>query len=751
MGVAVFLFTDIEGSTRLWADNPAEMGPALARHDQLLSEVVKALGGELFKHTGDGVAAVFPSVSPAVQAAAAAQQKLGREKWGAIRAVRVRMAIHAGEAEQREGDWFGPALNRTARLMGIGHGGQVLLSGPAHELVSDQPLPGCSFVDLGFHRLRDLSRSEHVWQLVGDGLERSFPPLRSFDGSRGQLPTQTTSFVGRQAELEQVGGDLASWRLVTLVGPGGVGKTRLAAQMAVNLVNKFPDGVWMFELAGLNSPDGLEASMLATLGRVGTAVSNPRQELLDMVRSWRALLIMDNCEHLLRSVAELTSDLMAAGLELTVLATSREPLHVPGERVVPVAPLPVADEAVELFVDRAAALRPSFVAGGENHEAVLRICQHLDGMPLAIELAAARTVAMTPAEIDRRLDQRFRLLSERHREGDRHGSLQRVVDWSYDLLDEEARQFFGRLSVFSGNFDADAAHVVCGSDDEFVTIDMLAGLVDKSLVVATAQGSRTSYRLLETMRQYGAGRLVGDDEKRLQDRHGEYFADLTERAWDGMRGRHSQDWLELLDDEFDNVRAAWERALQAQNVDQMVRIAGGLFMYNHTRRLPEIYGWVEEALALPGSYRHRLGRHARLHWAYGIYMNGDRATSEAEIRAVLAEREDDSDPLQPLALFMLAAAVVQQLGRVEEGQQLIREAEECARRRGPDYDYDLAEALWNRCSGALYRGTPDRAVGNELLELARSLGNARALAGGEIVKSCGSDFWAQRPSDMNFG
>jgi predicted ATPase/class 3 adenylate cyclase len=736
VGMAVFLFTDIEGSTRLWADHRAEMPAALARHDELLSDAVRAAGGQVFKHTGDGVAAVFPTVSLAVEAAAAAQQALGAYDWGTIRAIRVRMAVHAGEAEQRDGDWFGPALNRTARLMGIGHGGQVLLSGAAHELMSNDPRPGFSYVDLGAHRLRDLSRAEHVWQLVGDGLERSFPPLRSFDGSRGMLPAQTTSFVGRQPEMEQVGTEVVSSRLVTLVGPGGVGKTRLAAQVGASLVDKFPDGVWMFELAGLNRPDGLEPSMLATLGRSAVAVSDARQDLLEMIRSWRALLILDNCEHLLRSVAELVIDLLAAAPELTVLATSREPLHVPGERVVPVAPLPIADDAVVLFVDRASSLRPSFVAEGDNREAVLRICQHLDGMPLAIELAAARTVAMTPAEIDRRLDQRFRLLSERHREGDRHGSLQRAVDWSYDLLDDEAKPFFCRLSVFSGNFDAEAAHAVCGGDDELATMDMLASLVDKSLVVATPRGARTSYRLLETMRQYGADRLA-DDETQLLYRHGEYFADLAERAWDGMRGRHSQDWLDLLDDEFDNLRAAWERALLAQNVDQTVRIAGGLFMYNHTRRLPEIYRWVEQALALPDTYRHRMARQARLHWAYARYMNNELPAAEAETRAVLAEG-DDADPLKPLALTAVLAGTVRYLGNAEESERLMQEAEECARRRGPDYDYDLAEALWGRCALAQFAGTTDRAAANEYLQLARDLGNARALAGA-LIQSGMSD------------
>jgi class 3 adenylate cyclase len=344
--MGVFLFTDIEGSTRLWADYPGEMGAALVGHDEPLYEAIAQSGGEVFKHTGDGICALFPSVSNAVEAAATAQRRLAAHDWRSVGALRVRMAIHAGEAERRGDDWFGPALNRAARLMGIGHGGQVLLSDAAHALVADERL---SFADLGAHRLRDLSRPERVWQLVADDLERTFPPLRSPDSYPSHLPVQTTSFVGRQTELDQVAAELGTARLVTLVGPGGVGKTRLAAQVAAGVVDKFPDGVWMFELAGLNSPDGLEASMLATLGRSGTSVSDPRRQLLDLVGGWWALLVVDNCEHLLSPAADLVRELLAAGPHLGVLATSREALHLPGEQVTVVEPLPIADAAVRLF------------------------------------------------------------------------------------------------------------------------------------------------------------------------------------------------------------------------------------------------------------------------------------------------------------------------------------------------------------------------------------------------------------------
>jgi predicted ATPase/class 3 adenylate cyclase len=727
MPAAVFLFTDIEGSTRLWADHPDEMALALARHDDLMDAAVRRADGHIFKHSGDGICAVFPSVSQAVRAAADAQRGLATQDGGPLGRLRVRMAVHAGEAEQRGDDWFGPTLNRTARLMGIGHGRQVLLSAAAHELVSDG-LPEFRFADLGPHRLRDLTRPEHVWQLVGDGLQRSFPPLRSFDGIRGQLPSYLTSFVGRGAEMASVSAELLAAPLVTLVGPGGVGKSRLATQLGAALIDKFPDGAWMFELAGLSHADALEASMLATLGRSGTSATNPREELFDTVRSWRALLIVDNCEHLLRVAADLVRSLLAVGPDLTVLATSREPLQIEGEHVIALGPLTVAGDAVELFVERARSRRQSFDADA-NRDAMVRICEHLDGMPLAIELAAARTVAMTPIELERRLDQRFRLLADRAGEADRHGSLRRVVEWSYDLLDQERKAFFVRLSVFAGSFDEQAAHVVCGDEDELATIEMLEDLVNKSLVVATPLGERTSYRLLETMRQYGASLLSAQARAELEERHGDYFADLAERSWDGMRGADSQAWLDLLDDQFDDVRAACERALFEQRADRAVQITGGLFMYNHTRRLPEIYGWLERALDMPGAREERLARHARLHWAYGVYM--DRRLEEAGemARAVIGEGSEGSDTLEPLALVVLSG-VAGNSNRVDEAAELAIAAVERALAMGPAYDYDRAEAMWNLCTIAFSAGAPDATLAGELLALARGLGNARAIAGG---------------------
>jgi predicted ATPase len=582
------------------------------------------------------------------------------------------------------------------------------------------------------HRLRDLTRPEHVWQLVADGLRRSFPPLRSFDGFRGQLPSYLTSFVGRGAELDSVSAELLATPLVTLVGPGGVGKSRLATQLGAALIDKYPDGAWMFELAGLNRADALEASMLATLGRSGTSATSPRQDLFDTVRNWRALLIVDNCEHLLRAAADLVRGLLAAGPDLTVLATSREPLRVDGERVILLGPLPVAGDALQLFVERARSRRQSFDADA-NRGAMLRICEHLDGMPLAIELAAARTVAMTPTELERRLDQRFRLLDDRAGNSHRHGSLRRVVEWSYDLLDQECKAFLVRLSAFAGSFDEQAAHRICGGEDELATIEMLEDLVNKSLVVATALGERTSYRLLETMRQFGMGLVSAEARTRLQERHGDYFADLAERSWDGMRGGDSQAWLELLDNEFDDIRAACERALMDRNAERAIRITGGLFMYNHTRRLPEIYAWLEQALDVPGAAEVGLVRHARLHWAYGVYMDGRLEEADRMVRAVITSRGEGVDPLEPLAL-VVQSGVAGNSNRVDESVELATAAVARALAMGPAHEYDRAEALWNLCTIANVFGAPDGGLAAELLGLARRLGNARAIAGGLIQR-----------------
>jgi predicted ATPase/DNA-binding SARP family transcriptional activator len=545
---------------------------------------------------------------------------------------------------------------------------------------------------------------------------------------RHNLPSTASSFIGRADEIERIEQLLVTRRLVTVIGPGGIGKTRLAIQTAAGLIDKFSDGVWMFELAALNRPEGLEPSMLTTLGRSSIAVESARQALLEAVRSWRALLIMDNCEHLLRSVGAVVRELLSAGGDLTVLATSREPLHLPGEQVVTVGPLPVRDDAVTLFMDRAESLRDSFDPSTESCDAVDRICEQLDGVPLAIELAAARTVAMTPLEIERRLDQQLRLLTDRSADVDRHRSLRRVLDWSYDLLEGDTAAFFCRLCVFVGNFDAQAAHAVCGVDDEFATMDMLADLVDKSLLTATPLGHRTSYRLLETMRQYGTVRLDDQEHARLLNAHVAYFADLVERSWEGVRGCHNQVWLDSLDDQFGNVRAALEKAILDGDVDVAVRISGCLFPYAYERRRVEMSHWLELTMALPGAEQHQMAPRVRLHRGFTRSRAGYLASANSELQWVLDGHGAQFDSLRPAALHLMAIVAGSQ-GSLDGLERLGRESLEECRRLGDDYDYDRAEALFCVCGAAVFRGVPETAPTREYLELGRKLGKGRALTG----------------------
>jgi predicted ATPase/class 3 adenylate cyclase len=728
VGTRAFLFTDIEGSAKLWSGHPAVMSEVLARHDELIGAAVVGAGGQVFKHTGDGVCAVFTSSSDAVGAAACAQRALTAESWGEVGRLRVRMALHAGDAEPRGDDWFGPALNRTARLLGLAHGGQVLVSSSLYELASDALDQDISVTDLGVHALRGLARAEHVWQLTADGLEQRFPPLRSLDAERGRLPTPLTSFVGRDAERVLVAEQIVTARLVSVVGPGGVGKTRLATEVGRAVADRFVDGVWLFELAGLAAPDGLEDLVIATIGVSAGSATSARQALLAVIQRWRALFIVDNCEHMTDGVADLVGAMLAAGPELRVLATSRERLRIPGERVVVLDPLPLERDgpAVQLFVDRASALGAD--DGGVSVDAIAGLCSRLDGMPLAIELAAARTVSMTPAEIERHLDQRFRLLGGPRAADHRHGSLQRVVEWSYDALSDDCQAFFVRLSVFAATFDAEGAHAVAWRNDEFAALDMLDELVSKSLLASAARGDRTSYRLLETMRQYGAQRLTTTEADQLQARHVEYFAALGAAAWNGGRGRDSQRWLDLIDEQLDDIRSAFERATATADTDAAMRIAAGLFIYNQTRRLQEIYGWVDTALALPNASQHPLRHRAALHRAFGRFMRGSPAVAAGEIRALLDALADD-DPLRPTAMNWLVAAGGHADGMVTSISLAAANLAELER-LGASFDYDRAEALWNWCTLSLTTGTPDYARATELLTLAREIGNVRAIAGG---------------------
>ena len=529
-----FLFTDVEGSTRRWEADAGWMRAALAAHDEILRAAITTQGGFLFKHTGDGVCAAFASPKSAVDAAVAAQRGLE---------LPVRMGLATGEAELRGGDYFGAVLNRAARVMAAGHGGQILLADSTAGLLS-----GVDLIDLGPRRLRDLPTPIGVFQVRADGLPKDFPPLRTLDVSPGNLRPVVTSFIGRESEAGEVLAAVKAHRLVTLTGVGGVGKTRLALEVAARLVGEFPDGVWFFELAAVTDPAAVPDAVAAVLGITQQPGSSVAQSVAAAQEGRVRLLVFDNCEHVLDAAADLIDAILAASATTKMVATSREGLGIADERLWPVPSLDVGagvdSAAVALFVERAQHVSPRFTVGKSGEAgAVLEICRRLDGIPLAIELAASRMASMTASEVRDRLDHRLRLLVGSRRVLERHQTLRHAVAWSYDLVEDAERALLDRCSVFAGGFDLQSACAVMGSDDDFATLDLLDALVRKSLLVADRSAGRTRFAMLETIRQFAEEQLVARGEaSEIRAAHSRYFAgreaDVMTR-WDapasGMR------------------------------------------------------------------------------------------------------------------------------------------------------------------------------------------------------------------------
>lgn len=589
---------------RYWETDPESMRIAIVRHDKLLAAVIHTHHGEVLTERGEGDSffAVFGQTSEAVAAACEAQVRLRAQSWPEQAPIRVRMAIHTGEPGP---DYRGPDVNRCARLRSIAHGGQVLLSASTAALARTRLPQGAALLDLGLHRLRDLTHPEQVFQLTHPDLPVNFPFLRSLDSYKHNLPVQLTSFVGRAREIDEVNQLLALYHLVTLTGTGGSGKTRLALQVAGEAVDGYEAGVWLVDLATVTDPATVERAAAAAVGAVESAGRPLIESLVDCLRGKRLLLILDNCEHVINAASDLADMLLRSLAELRILATSREALNIPGEAVwqVPTLSLPegtsaltaaeiARSEAVQLFVDRAASGRREFAVTDRNAADVAEICRRLDGVPLAIELAAARLRVLSPHDILIRLEDRFRLLAGGSRTAlPRYQTLRAAVDWSHDLLLEPERILFRRLSVLVGGFDVEAAeHVVSDSAQAGLdSLQLLGQLVDKSLVLATTGEEGTvRYRQLETLREYGKERLIeAGEEESAAAAHFAYFLEYAERAHQA-RVRESLSWLARLERDNDDLRAAmdWGRASRPQEV---LRLAGALawFWHLHSEHLVE--------------------------------------------------------------------------------------------------------------------------------------------------------------------
>ncbi len=576
IGTVTLLLADVEGSTRLWETQPGEMTAAVARLNHVVCDVVPAHDGvrPVEQGEGDSFVAAFARASDAVACALALQ-------CAPLAPIRLRIGVHTGEIQLRdEGNYAGPTINRTARLRDLASGGQTLLSGATEAMVVDRLPEDAWLTNLGTHLLRDLPRPERVVQLCHSGLVNQFAPLRvSKAAVSGRLPIQLTSFVGRGAELAQVRELLAHNRLVTLTGAGGVGKTRLAVQLAAQMADEFGDGLGFVDLAPITDPELVGVTVAQALGLPDQSSRSTIDTVLRFVRDRQMLMVLDNCEHLLDASAELVVALLSEAANLTMLATSREAIGIAGEMSWRVPSLSRADEALALFTDRARHARPDFKLTDDNTTAVTEICTRLDGVPLAIELAAARVRALSPAEIFDSLHDQFRLLTGGARTAvRRQQTLRASVDWSHALLTDPERVLFRRLAAFRGGFDLSAAQAVVGDGDveHYQVLDQLTLLVDKSLVVADSSGPATRYRLLETVRQYALEKLGESGEAdAVRTRHRDYYTSLA-AVLDAPAGGDYEHLLEQANIEMDNLRAAFGWSRENSDSEIAMQLASSL-------------------------------------------------------------------------------------------------------------------------------------------------------------------------------
>ncbi len=714
-----FVFADLESSTRLWESFPDAMKTAMERHDAILRGAVEGAHGRVVKITGDGLMAVFRSPSQGVSACLQAQQALHDEMWPETGPLRVRMGIHVGEAQLRDGDFYGPSVNRAARIMAAGHGGQVLLSSRAADLVKSGLPREARLRDLGQHRLKDLSQPEHVYQLVHPTLASEFPPLATLSHRPNNLPTQTSEFVGRGAQLATVRDllDASGIRLVTLTGPGGIGKTRLALQGVAEQIDRFKDGVFFVDLSAARDADDAFEAIARVVDATRTSDEDPLDVLKRELPPRHMLLLLDNFEHVI-DAAEGVADLLQVCPQLEVLVTSREALRVRGEHLFSVPPLsipgdgvarPSADaigsyESVRLFTERAREARPSFVLTDENAAEVAEICARLDGLPLAIELAAARLKLFSLEDLHARLRTRLVLLRGGHRDlPARQQTLRRTIEWSYELLEEDERAVFALVSLFSPARVESVEEVVDRLPLRSIdVVEALSSLVDKSLVRITEFPERTRLWMLETIREYAAEKLeLSPELARAASRaHAAYFSDFAEAKRAQLHGSARDDALDDLAFESGNLLTSWKYWVAARDLEQLDRLLDGLWVLYDAR------GWYHAAVELATDL-------------LGVLCTApstpERAREEITLRTSLARGL--------LAIRGYTAEVEQ---AYEQALALSEQVGELPRR------FPVMRSL---ASFYLYRGEFDKtaALGRELLGLAEEYGEADLLVEGHLV------------------
>jgi predicted ATPase/class 3 adenylate cyclase/DNA-binding CsgD family transcriptional regulator len=740
-GTVTFLFTDIENSTQLAREHPESWEAAQARHHAILREAIELNGGFVFQVIGDAFCAAFHKAGDALKAAILAQQNLQDEPWGEV-TIYVRMGIHTGEAENEGNEYRGyTTLSFVQRLMSAGHGGQILVSNTAENLLREQLPEQTSLRDMGIQKFAGVPSPVRIFQVIAPDLPQKFPPLRTLDHLPNNLPVQLTSFVGREKELADIRTLLHDARLLTLIGPGGTGKTRLSIQAASELLDQYPDGVWFVELAPILDPQLVPRTTAMALG----LRDEPQRPVIDMLCDYlhekKMLLILDNCEHLVDACARMADQILHATPNTRILASSREALGIGGEVTYRVPSLGLPDishlppidslsqyEAVKLFIDRATSALPTFAVTNENAPALAQVCYHLDGIPLAIELAAAKIRVLTVEQIAKRLDARFRLLTGGSRTAlERHQTLRAAIDWSYNLLSPEEQVLFQRLSVFVGGWTLEAAESVCeggGIKSEDV-LNLLEQLVNKSLVITEEVGREARYHMLETIRQYAQEKLLeAEGVEAIRDKHLAYFVKLVEQAEPELYRSNQAFWLNKLEDELDNIRMALGWALAADAKSGLRLMVTPRFFWAARGDLREAGGWLAQLLERYNE-TDSLRAQALALYVRALAMRGD-LTEAHKIgnQSLELSRAISDQQAEALSLWDLGMVLSMQ-GNYKEGIPFVEQSLALYRTLGDKFGQALATVWLATNLNDLERS---KAFISESLRLYRELGHLLGIA-----------------------